>query len=160
MGKVDRNSLNDARLVVEKYIPDKVTRIALIDFISSAMLYANSIRKNNWNLNLSKSGYGVRFNVGQEYSIDICEEHILIQCMRDDIKDIFATPKKGVTFRGHIKKEKIDNENLLLVPDCLAKVPNSVGCIIEQDIIIEYLEKLKQAKKNFDNEKLKQKYGI
>ena len=149
MSKIDRISVTDARRVMEKFVPNERTRNILIDFLSSAIVYAHKLRPENWNVNLDKGGKFVRFNVGQEYCIEINDERILVLCMRDDLKNMFTSPASGVKFRGHHRNEIVDDKNLSSVPDCLKLTKGSVGCLIERDKIEEYLPSLKQTNLNF-----------
>lgn len=145
MAKFNRDSLNDAKKVVEKLIPEQIERKKFINFLVDAVSYADAIKSNNWNLNLDPSGHFLRFNTGHEYCIQLTEFELLIVCDRTTIKQIIKKEKLQVLFRGHIHKQRIENIDIEKVPDCLAKTKNSIGCIIN----INDIEFFNQSNKDF-----------
>ncbi|MDR0306529.1 MAG: hypothetical protein LBI42_06800 [Chitinispirillales bacterium] len=135
---IDRNSIDDARRIIENFIPDDEARTALLEFLASAIVYANSINAKNWNLSLCKTGLYVRLNIGQKYSIQLEKKHIRILCFKDDIKSIFTHPIDGIKFgigKNHGKNQV----------DYLTAPVNVIAVIIKQNKIVEYLKLLKQA---------------
>ena len=82
MPNINRNSVVDARNLFEKFLPQRETRLKVLDFIGTAIGLADTLNSENWNLNLDKNGQFVRFNVGHEYCIEINTKRILILCDR------------------------------------------------------------------------------
>ncbi|HNU58656.1 MAG TPA: hypothetical protein PKI08_01755, partial [Aquaticitalea sp.] len=139
MAKFDRNSIEDAKKVFEKLLPDVSTRTKLIEFLSDAISYADILNSQKWNLNLDKNGNFIRFNTGHEYCIQIYKNELLILCDRTTLKPIIDNYEIPVIYRGHIGREKVHSDNIDNVPDCLAKTKNSIGCLLPLDQIEKYL---------------------
>lgn len=155
MAKIDRNSIEDAKKVFEKLLPEEMIRRKLIKFLSDAINYADILNSNQWNLNLDKNGNFIRFNTGHEYCIQIKKNELLILCDRKTIKPIIVKNKIQVKFLGHIGRERIYSDNIDEVPDCLAKTKNSIGCLLPFDRVEKYLHFFKSSNKDFIREAIK-----
>lgn len=149
MAKIDRSSLEDAKKVVEKLLPDNNTRKKFINFLANAINFADLIKNDNWNLNLDKNGNFLRFNTGHEYCIQLTKSNLLILCNRITIKPIIIQKNIPVIFLGYIDKNYVQNSNIDKVPDLLFKTKNSVGCIIEHKDIEYYIDCFVQSNKEF-----------
>jgi len=148
MKKIDRNNEKHAKEIIEKLLPDFSHRNNLIKFISSAIIFANEINSKNWNLNLDKNGHFIRFNVGQEYCIQIKKKELLVLCDKITIERVLKHNKLPIVFRGHIKNKKIHSTNINKVPNCVSKTKNNVGCVFELSESVKYLDLIKNS--NFD----------
>ena len=149
MAKIDRNSYQDAKLTFEKLLPDSETRQKVIDFLATAIGYADTLNSNKWNVNLDLNGHFIRFNVGHEYCIEIISQRILILCDRLTLKPILGDKSVPVIFRGHIGRETYQSTNIDEVPDSLAKTKNSIGCIIKTEDIKNNLDLFRQSNLDF-----------
>ncbi len=150
MAKVDRSSIYDAKRIVEQFIPDAKIRHKFINFLGKAILFANSIKDDNWNLNLDIKGHFLRFNVGHEYCIELRAYNLLILCDKATIRDIIIDNKIPVIFRGYTKElGEFINKDFDTTPDLLVKAPNSIGCIIELDDIEQYIDFFEQSNRDF-----------
>lgn len=155
MAKIDRNSIEDAKKVFEKLLPEEMIRRKLIKFLSDAINYADILNSNQWNLNLDKNGNFIRFNTGHEYCIQIKKNELLILCDRTTIKPIIVKNKIQVKFLGHIGRKRVYSDNIDEVPDCLAKTKNSIGCLLSFDRVEKYLHFFKSSNKDFIREAIK-----
>lgn len=155
MAKIDRNSIEDARIVFKKLLPDESTRTKLIEFLSDAISYADILNSQKWNLNLDKNGNFIRFNTGHEYCIQIYKNELLILCDRTTLKPIIASYEIPVKYRGHIGRERVHSDDIDKVPDCLAKTKNSIGCLLPLDRAEKYLDFFKSSNKDFIREAIK-----
>lgn len=155
MAKIDRNSIEDAKKVFEKLLPDESTRTKLIEFLSDAISYADILDSQKWNLNLDKNGNFIRFNTGHEYCIQIYKNELLILCDRTTLKPIIANYEIPIKYRGHIGRERVHSNNIDNVPDCLAKTKNSIGCLLPLDRAEKYLDFFKSSNKDFIREAIK-----
>lgn len=148
---IDRLSATQARTVFEKLIPNNSIRESVIEFFAVAIEFAHSINDSNWNLNLDKNGQFVRFNTGQEYCIEVNSKETLILCNRIILRDFVRNRELPIVFRGHRRKERIHSKNIDEVPDCLSKTPESVGCVIENNLVVDLLGLLEAANHEFIN---------
>lgn len=148
MAKIDRNSYQDAKLTFEKLLPDSGTRQKVVDFLATAIGYADTLNSENWNLNLDLNGHFIRFNVGHEYCIEIIEQRILILCDRLTLKPTLDV-NAPVVFRGHIGREIYQSNNIDEIPDCLAKTKNSIGCIVKISDIKNHIDYFRQSNLDF-----------
>jgi hypothetical protein len=149
MAKIDRNSYQDAKLTFEKLLPDIETRQKVVDFLGTAIGFADRLNSDKWNLNLDLSGHFIRFNVGHEYCIEIIDQRILILCDRLTLKPILDNKSLPVIFRGHIGREIYQSTNIDEVPDCLAKTKNSIGCILKTSDIKTHIDFFSQSNLDF-----------
>jgi hypothetical protein len=149
MAKYNRDSLSDTKVLVEKFLPNKESREKFIRFLANAINFADTIKNDNWCLNLDKDGHFLRFNVGQEYCIQLTDYELLILCDRTTIKPIIEKEKIPILFRGHRHHQRIENADIDKVPDCLAKTKNSIGCLIDIENISEYIDFFIQSNKDF-----------
>jgi len=152
---IDRNSDIHAKEIIENLIPEYSLRIRLIEFLCSAIEYANNLNSANWNLNLDKNGNFIRFNTGQQYCIQIYQDELLILCERISLKQIIVKNELPVIFRGHQKQKRIQSKNIDEVPDCVAKTKNSIGCVFKLTDCIDYLELIKESNFFFIKQALK-----
>jgi hypothetical protein len=149
MAEIDRDSIDAANRIFNKFLPEEKTRAKFIEFLCDAIDYAYQLNCQNWNLNLDKKGYFIRFNVGQEYCIELNKRELLILCDRTTLKPNISRFKIPVKFLGHIGKKKVHSADIEVVPDCLSKTKYSVGCIITLDQISEYLDYFKLSNRDF-----------
>ncbi len=149
MSKIDRNKIEDAKMITERFLMDKSVRYDVLKFLSKSIIWANQLNPENWNLNLDKNGQFIRFNVGHEYCIEIFQEQISILCLKEVLKQDLQSKKVKIQFKGYLNRNKILSNDLNNVPDCLAKVPDSVGCYIEYEQISECLPLLEKANRAF-----------
>jgi hypothetical protein len=85
-------------------------------------------------LNLELSGNLLRFNVGQEYCVEIDGVSILILCLKQTLPKTATEEARSLYFKGYERNtRKVKFGSFDEVPDCLAKVPNSVGVVIKED---------------------------
>ncbi len=146
---ISRNSVNDAKYLFEKFVPSFLNRKILIEFLADKIIYASKINNANWNLNLDKNGNFIRFNTGHEYCIQITKEKILILCLKKELKNFITKEKPDIIFQGYSNSSKIKSQNLDDTPDCLAKVPDSVGCLVKFENFKKYISILDHANKSF-----------
>jgi hypothetical protein len=149
MSKIDRVSFEDGKKVAENFLPDNSIRKNLLKFLSNAIIYANGLRPDNWNLNLDKNGGFIRFNVGQVYCVEIFRTYSLILGLKNILEGEVEGKDLQIEFRGHIGKKRFPSDKLQSVPDCLAKVPDSVGCVVRHENIIKTLPYLEEANRGF-----------
>lgn len=152
MPKIDRNSIQDAQLVIEKLMPDINAREKILDFLADAITYANGLKPNNWNLNLDKNGQYVQFNIGYEFGIFITQKNLGVLVLRDVLKNICNPNKLEVEFRGILGKNSPTHQDIDTAPDILAKVPGSIVCqanYIKMSGILPILEKANRTFINY-----------
>lgn len=150
MAKINRDSFEDAKNVVEKFLPNYNTRKKFIDFLGDAMSFANSINSENWNLNLDKNGHFLRFNTGHEFCIELTSSNLLILCDRTTIKSTIEKENIPVIFRGYERNVgDIRNTDITITPDLLFKTKNSIGCNIKHEIIEDTIDFFKKSNKDF-----------
>ncbi|MBD3385573.1 hypothetical protein GF407_11690 [candidate division KSB1 bacterium] len=131
MQYLNRKSIQDTQKLIEKFIPDKEIRLILLNFLADQVDYAHILNDSNWNLNLDKNGKFLRLNTGHEYCIQISNENVLILCIKDVLEKGLKGIDLNIDFQGYSGRNRIISKNLYDIPDCLIKVPNSVGCIIK-----------------------------
>lgn len=135
MANIDRNSVFDARQHIGKLMSIHGKDDQLATFLSSQLRLANKFNPHNWNLNFGLNGKFLRFNVGQEYCIQIYEHEILVLCLKDDLPQECKQSHNDFFFRGYVKGAGVVNTtNFSEAPQCLAKVPNSIGLVFKQNI--------------------------
>jgi len=144
--KIDRENVQSAQEIAEDLLPDVKSRGNILHFLSDAICYANELRADNWNVNLDKNGRFIRLNTGQEYCITIYRKYSLILVLKECLSLTETVPVK---FQGCQGKKKIISNNLKEVPDCLAKVPDSVGCLVSHEHIVNILPSLEEANRLF-----------
>ena len=149
MSLIDRSSIEDAQRQIELFIPDNKMREAFIHFLADMILYANGIDRGNWNLNLDKGGKFLQFNTGQEYCLTISPQGTFMVCLKDRLRKTIEGKLLDIEFRGYISKTKKTSNKLEDIPDCLVKVPGSVGCLIRHEHITAYLPYFREAIKQF-----------
>lgn len=149
MTKINRNSIEDAAKLTEKFLPNETVRMEVLKFLAEAIDFANQLNPQNWNVNMDKNGKFIRFNVGHEYCIKILKNKLLVICNKQILKKEIQNKIVDIDFLGHIKRDEVISKNIDKVPNCLAKVPDSVGCYISYENVIEYLPFLKEANRVF-----------
>lgn len=128
---IDRNNILDAKKCIDALFRHLGNKSEALAFLSSKIEYANNLNRDNWNLNLDLNGKFLRFNVGQEYCIQLTSSECLILCLRHLIPSEL-NELGDIEFLGYDKKLGIvRSDNISSVPDCLVKVPNSIGCVIK-----------------------------
>ncbi len=160
MAKIDRNSVDDAKGVFEKFLPDEFTRSRVVEFLCDAIEYADTLKSNGWNLNLDLNGKFVQFNTGHAYCIQIKNNELLILCDRGTLNPIIKDYKVPVQYRGHIRKERKHSTDIDGVPDCLDKVQNSIGCLLPIQEAAEYVHYFKASNRDFIKEAIKTHFSF
>jgi|GEM_PF-6844141 len=87
MYKVDRNSCESARQALELLIPDRKIRWTILSALTDQIIYAEQVAPDNWNLNLDLTGKFLRFNIGQEWAMNIQAGKVLILGFRDEFSN-------------------------------------------------------------------------
>jgi len=146
---ISRESVEDARKMIDKFIADESTRNEILTFLFNAIIFANGLNPHNWNVNLDINGKFVRFNIGQEYCIEIFQGYISVLVLKDYLKKEVRQNHYGIEFKGYSGKKKILSRNIDGIPDCLVKVPNSVACHVQNHQIRLALPDLEEANRQF-----------
>lgn len=149
MVTINRDSFSDAKNTIEKLLPDINARKALLYFFTDSISYADSIKSDNWSLNLDLKGKFLRFNVGQEYCITLYENEVLILCDRTSLTKVLSTNAIPIEFYGYRDKQYYRNTDIDKVPNLLAKTKDNVGCIIQFSDIESYISLLTEPNKDF-----------
>lgn len=154
MPAINRENVDDAKKVVDRLVPDGIIQDSILAFLSDAIIYANSIRPDNWNLNLDKNGTFIRFNVGQEYCIQVDSKSTLVLALKEYLP-IELIEDRSVNFVGYVKRKKILSNNFWEIPDCLGKIPGSVGCNLKNErTISQTLSLITETNRRFIEEAL------
>ncbi len=132
MSAINRENVDDAKKVVDRLIPDETIKSSVLTFLSDAIVYANELNPRNWNINLDKNGKFVRFNVGQEYCIEMYSKNILVLALKEYLPEELVE-NRFLNFKGYQEKKSIFSTNYRELPDCLSKVTGSIGCIMNYD---------------------------
>ncbi len=149
MTNINREDAEIAQKITERFIPDDGIRRDILTFLCKAIVYANSLMPDNWNINVDKNSKFVRFNVGQEYCIQMNSTYLLILTLKKHIP-IDLIENRSVEFKGSQGKRTIISNNLQEVPDRLAKVFDSVGCMIHyENVSVDLLSTLEEANQKF-----------
>lgn len=146
---IDRNSIENAEKAVKKLLPDSSIREILLNFLADTIIYSHSLDCANWSLNLDKDGKFIRFNIGQVYCVTIYPNESLVLCLRDKLKKNLKKRDVEIDFVGYEKKREIRDSDINKVPDCLVKVPGSVGCYFKHEHARKYLEIIKSSNRDF-----------
>lgn len=149
MPVIDRANCEDAEKVVEHLLPDRFARKEALKFLVNAIIYANGLGSDNWNLNLDKRGKFVRFNTGRVYCVQISADEILILGLRETLREDLIGGDLEIEFRGHRGRKRVSSRTMQYVPDCLEKVPDSVGCVVSSQNIVSTLPYLETANRHF-----------
>ncbi len=128
---IDRNSAKDARETIEGFIPDEQSRKSCLNFLHEMILYSNSIDSTNWNLNLDKDGWFLRFNTGQEICIAIDFEFIHVLCLKNVLEKALD--------------RFISDDDFVETTYTLKKVPGSISYKISQKSFKKYLSIIHEA---------------
>lgn len=151
MLKINRDNPEDAKLITDMFIPDESAKEVILSFLSNAIIFAHNINHKNWNLNLDKDGYFIRFNVGQVYCIEIFSGYVYILSLKDHLPKILLGTYLEIQFKGYDGKKEVITPDLAQVPDVLIKVPGSVGCRIKNFHVTSVLPYLEEANREFIN---------
>lgn len=149
MTSINRNSAKSAEILLEKFIPDESTRLYILQFFAEAILLADKVAPNNWNINLGKKGKMMRMNVGRSFCIQLSHSanELLILGLRDEL--VSLNLKEG-TYVGYIGEKRIVSTNPDDCPTPLLKIPNSLGYLIPlKNITQRLLSKIQEANFNF-----------
>ncbi len=131
---IDRNCFADAKKWVGLLFSKHKNSQEIVEFLSNKIEYANRINRDNWNLNLASNGNFLRFNVGQEYCIQIDDMEILILCLKQSVPESVKEKSESLHFRGYSRNIGVVNSTSFNeIPDCLVKVPNSIGVVITEN---------------------------
>lgn len=150
MLSVDRENLIDAQRVIDEFNLDDTIKRNILLFLSEAIIHAHNLLPQNWNLNLDKNGKFVRFNVGQEYCIEIYPKYISVLVLKEYLPQKIVENQLNVEFKGYDGKKKVLSFSLENTPDCLVKIPGSVGCHVRYERNIFYtLPLLEEANRKF-----------
>lgn len=149
MAKINRDSFSDAKDTIEQILPDDHIRKLFINFLADSISYADSIKSDNWCLNLDLDGRFLRFNVGQEYCITLYKNELLILCNRTSLKKIMESHDLPIEFQGYSNKQNVFNTDIDKVPNLLAKTKDNVGCILQFSDIEPYIKLLAEANRDF-----------
>jgi 5-methylcytosine-specific restriction endonuclease McrA len=135
MTKISRDNADDAKLLVEKFLNNGFSnKDQLLLFLANAIIFANGLNQQNWNLNLDTNGQFIRFNIGRVYCIQIEQERALILALKQFLPNSLMENKFGCEFIGYSgKKKKVISTEFSHVPNCLVTIPNSIGCYIRHD---------------------------
>lgn len=130
---IDRNSMVDAKQCIDSFLAKLGNKQAIVTFLSEKIQYADKIDPENWNLNLDLNGSFLRFNVGQVYCIQIDYSEMLVLCLRSSLPEELKNGDNDLSFLGYdTTGTRIISPNLADVPDCLVKVPDSIGVLITE----------------------------
>lgn len=149
MPKINRESHEDAKKIVNAFIEDESAKKALLIFLSNAIIYSNGLKNNNWNLNLDKDGGFVRLNVGHEYCVEIFKSFSVILVLRDALKEKLDGIELPIELEYWDNGKREVSRDLSVVPDCLVKVPDSLACRIMHQNVIDTLPYLEEANRRF-----------
>ena len=130
---IDRNSFADAKKWIGLILSKHENSQEIAEFLSRKIEYANSINSDNWNLNLALNGKSLQFNVGQEYCIRIDNNGILIICLKQSLHENVRDETEDLYFRGYKGKKLVESKKINETPDCLVKIPNSIGIVITRN---------------------------
>jgi len=128
---IDRNSWFDAEQCITSLMASSHQK-PILSFLGEIIEVAAKINNENWNLNLDLKGRFLRFNVGQEYCFQISNSECLILCIRSMLPEE-AKNNESIEYLGYHKDKEIRSHELSALPDCLVKVPNSIGCIVKDN---------------------------
>jgi hypothetical protein len=147
---INRESPEDAKKVVEELINREEIRTEVLSFLADIILFANSLNDRNWNLNLDKNGGFIRFNVGHEYCLEIFKGYVSILALKSYLSEELLTNQFNIEFKGYIKKRTIVvSKEFKTLPDCLAKVPDSVACHVSYNEASNVLPHLRKSNQEF-----------
>lgn len=133
MVSIDRNSVADAKQWINTFFAKHGSVERIADFLSGQIEYAHKLHADNWNLNLDINGKFLRFNIGQEYCIQIDKDEILVLCIRNSIPESILGRINDLYFRGYRNGRPVNTEIFGESPDCLVKVPDSVGLVFTKN---------------------------
>jgi len=149
MPKINRESSEDAKKIIDEFIDNESIKYELLSFLSNAIIYANGLNQKNWNLNLDKNGGFVRFNVGHEYCIEIFKGYVSVLTLKEYLKKKLRGSQIEIEFKGYSGRNKVITNNLNNAPDCLVKVPGSVACHVKNNNVIMALSYLEESNRQF-----------
>jgi len=148
MESIDRNSIADARNHISKLFSEHTKGNELALFMARQLKIAHKENPNNWNLNLDLKGRFLRFNVGQCYCIQVCKNEVLVLCLKNKLPKQCKQSNVDFYFRGHINgSDIIDTTNFNETPQCLTKVPDSVGLVFNN--ITRWIPEISKSNEGF-----------
>ncbi len=146
---IQRDSMEDAERLVERFLPERSHRQIILNFLSDGIEYSNDSASSNWSLNMDKDGGFIRFNIGQVYCITIYKNESLVLCLRNKLKRDLKSREVPIDFAGYERKREVRSSALNKVPDCLVKVPGSVGCYFKHEDAEECIGIIKRSNRAF-----------
>jgi len=153
MSNIDRTSQYDAMNAISLFIQEPDTLLGIAKFMVSKIDLANKIDASNWNLNLDKNGKFLRFNIGQLYCIELRPNELLVLCLRDGVSEKIKMAAKDtenhIRFRGYkVKRTPVESQSFDETPDCLSKLPGSIGIVFRKNIV-HWLSELDEGCSSF-----------
>lgn len=148
MTLLNRDSSVHAQQLIESFLPDPTIRRSFVNFLVEAISFADNIDPGNWSLNLDTKGRFLRFNTGQVYCIDLYPFETLILCNKATLSQS-TIPENVFYFQGKSNNEFNWQNSPDKQPDLLAKVRNSVGALISNEQIADYIHLLKIPNEDF-----------
>jgi hypothetical protein len=149
MPKVNRESPESAQKIIDKFIADESAKHEILSFLSNAIIFANDLSHQNWNLNLDKNGGFIRLNIGQEYCIQIFSKYVYILTLKEYIRKRLTETQLDIKFIGYDGEKDVVMPDLKNIPDMLTKVPDSVVCSIKSQNLVSALPYLEEANREF-----------
>ena len=149
MPKINRESPEDAQKIIDEFIADESAKHEILLFLTNAIIFANDLNHQNWNLNLDKNGGFIRLNVGQEYCIQISSRRVYVLTLKEYVREKLAETQLDIEFIGYDGEKDVTMPDLENVPDMLTKVPGSVVCSIKNQNLISVLPYLEEANRKF-----------
>ncbi len=149
---INRNSVEDTKKVIELFIPNENIQKIVLNFLTDAIVYANSIHPNNWNLNLNINGKGIQFNIGGVYSIRLSKDIVLILCLKSYLPNFVQENKhKDLLFTSYNGGNDMKSYNFKNISayDSLKSIPDSIGIKMFYFDTAKYLPKLKISSRKF-----------
>jgi len=150
MRQLDKDNPEQVTQFANDILPknEKIKRVALV-FLKNSILEAHNVNEFNWNVTLYPSNKWIQFCTGHEYCIKISKNSYYILCLKSDLRKIKGIKELKIRYKGHRKNLSFEDNDFEKVPDCLAKVKDSVGCTIDYENLVEYLPILKESHLNF-----------
>ena len=98
---------------------------------------------------MDKKDHFIRLNTGHEYCVEIFKDYMSVLCLKKKLNAITGILSLDIEYKGYLNKNTIISKDMNEVPDCLVKVPDSVGCHIKYLHVENYLPKLIDANYSF-----------
>lgn len=149
MRNIDRNCVEDAELIIDRFLPRETIKFSVLSFFLNAIELANQLIPDNWNINLDKNEKLIRFNTGQEYCIEIYPNHIFVLAIKSLLKTSLLENNHYIVYRGYHQKKRICDTDFHKLPDCLVKIPDSIGCEVKNEDFEQAAPCLIEANQHF-----------